>query len=64
MDPAAQVPDQWMESTCALGSSEEVAAKLWQWREAGADEVSLYGSTPAQNAKMISLWRERAGRAA
>jgi 5,10-methylenetetrahydromethanopterin reductase len=59
METAKLVPDAWMEATCAIGSALECVKKLQEWRDAGADEVSLYGSTPAQNAKLISLWRER-----
>jgi hypothetical protein len=28
------------------------------YRDAGADEISTYGSTPAENAGLIRAWRE------
>jgi hypothetical protein len=32
---------------------------LQDFRDAGADEVTTYGSTPAQNAELIAAWRTR-----
>jgi 5,10-methylenetetrahydromethanopterin reductase len=34
-------------------------AKLQQFRDAGADEIATYGSTPGQNAELIDAWRNR-----
>ncbi|MEA2675472.1 MAG: hypothetical protein QOI92_2664 [Chloroflexota bacterium] len=59
METAKLVPDAWMESVCAIGTASECAKQLQAWRDAGADEVSLYGSTPAQNAQLIAAWRDR-----
>jgi probable F420-dependent oxidoreductase len=60
LGPAELVPERWMRHSAAIGSSEEVVAKLQEYKEAGAHEIDLYGSSPVQNAKVISLWRERA----
>lgn len=57
MEPAALVPDSWISASCAIGSATEVAAKLREFREAGADEVATYGSTPGQNAEVARAWR-------
>lgn len=58
LEPAALVPDEWMLDSCALGSVDECVTSLRRFREAGADEIATYGSTPAQNAKLVEAWRE------
>jgi len=60
MEPARLVPDEWMQETCAIGGVDDCVAKIRQFRDAGADEVATYGSTPSQNAGLIAAWRERA----
>jgi 5,10-methylenetetrahydromethanopterin reductase len=57
LGPAELVPERWMRHSAAIGSSAEVAAKLREFKDAGAHEVDLYGSTPAQNAAVIEIWR-------
>lgn len=64
LGPAELVPERWMRHSAAIGSSAEVVAKLQQYKDAGAHEVDLYGSTPQQNRNVIELWRQRAGKAA
>jgi probable F420-dependent oxidoreductase len=59
VEPASLIPDEWMEETNALGSVQKCVRKLQEWRDAGADEIGLYGSTPAQNAELLAAWRER-----
>lgn len=56
-EPARLLPDTWMRESCGLGSTADVVAKLREFREAGADEVATYGSTPAQNAAVVAAWR-------
>jgi alkanesulfonate monooxygenase SsuD/methylene tetrahydromethanopterin reductase-like flavin-dependent oxidoreductase (luciferase family) len=58
MDPARLVPDEWMRSTCAIGTPQECVEQLRAFREAGVDELALYGSTPSENAAVIAAWRE------
>ncbi|WP_236984335.1 TIGR03857 family LLM class F420-dependent oxidoreductase [Mycobacterium kiyosense] len=60
LGPAELVPERWMRHSAAIGSSEEVVAKLREFKAAGAHEVDLYGSTPAQNVRVIELWRTTA----
>lgn len=60
MEPAARVPDAWMRNSCALGTQRECLDALRAFRDAGADELTLYGSTPAQNGGLLTQWRERA----
>ena len=57
VEPARLVPDAWMQETCALGSVDECVAQLQRFRDAGADEIAIYGSTPGQNAELITAWR-------
>jgi probable F420-dependent oxidoreductase len=59
LEPAKIIPDRWMTDTCAIGSVDECVTSLGRFRDAGADEVATYGSTPAQNAKLIEAWRAR-----
>ncbi|MCW3014525.1 MAG: hypothetical protein JWO02_1617 [Solirubrobacterales bacterium] len=61
MDPASMVPDQWMQESCALGTVRECVDTLQAFKDAGADEVTTYGSTPGQNAGLIQAWRTRPG---
>ncbi len=60
LDAADLVPDSWMSSSCAFGTAAECAAMLRAYRDAGADEVATYGSTPAQNAAVLDHWRRTA----
>jgi 5,10-methylenetetrahydromethanopterin reductase len=60
LEPAELVPDEWMSEACATGTASECVAALERFRDAGVDEIATYGSTPGQNAELISLWRERA----
>lgn len=59
LEPAKLLPDEWMADAAAMGSVAECVQKLQEFRDAGADEICTYGSTPAQNAKLIAAWRER-----
>jgi 5,10-methylenetetrahydromethanopterin reductase len=60
LGPAALIPDEWMEASCALGSVAECVRSLRRFREAGADEIVTYGSTPGQNAELARAWSELA----
>lgn len=59
LDAAALVPDEWMRESAAYGSVDECVASLSRFREAGADELVTYGSTPGQNAKLAQAWADR-----
>ena len=61
LDPAQLVPDEWMDEAAAVGSPERCTAKIQEFLDAGADEVALYGSTPAQNTSLVAAWRQRSG---
>jgi probable F420-dependent oxidoreductase len=57
LGPAELVPERWMRRSAAIGSSAEVVAKLREFKQAGAHEIDLYGSSPTQNARVIEIWR-------
>jgi 5,10-methylenetetrahydromethanopterin reductase len=57
--PAELIPDEWMADACALGSVQNCVAKLQEFRDAGADEIATYGSTPRQNAALVAAWRAK-----
>jgi probable F420-dependent oxidoreductase len=58
--PAELIPDAWMHDCCAIGTAAECADNLRRFIEAGADEVTTYGSTPEQNAGLVDAWRSHA----
>jgi hypothetical protein len=43
----------------AIGTVDECVSSLQRFIDAGADEVTTYGSTPRQNAALIEAWRRR-----
>jgi len=59
LEPAKLIPSEWMHASCAIGSVADCIARLQEYKDVGIDEFALYGSTPSQNASLISAWRER-----
>jgi 5,10-methylenetetrahydromethanopterin reductase len=59
LGPSELVPQEWIDSSCAVGSPSACVQKLEQFKAAGADELALYGTTPSQNASLIEAWRAR-----
>jgi hypothetical protein len=49
-----------MEDCCAFGTVDECVKSLSRFIDAGADEIATYGSTPAQNGRLVGAWRDRA----
>jgi hypothetical protein len=56
LELAKLIPDAWMQESCALGSVSECVTSLRRFRDAGADELVTYGSTPGQNAALAHAW--------
>jgi 5,10-methylenetetrahydromethanopterin reductase len=56
LGPAQEVPDDWMNESCALGSIQDCVRTLKRFRDAGADEIVTYGSTPGQNRDLARAW--------
>jgi probable F420-dependent oxidoreductase len=59
LGPAEILPDDWMADTCALGSVDDCVRSLQRFRDAGADEIATYGSTPLQNEALARAWAAR-----
>jgi len=59
LGPASLLPREWIFDSCAIGTVDECVSNLVRFIDAGADEIATYGSTPRQNAKLITAWRER-----
>ncbi|HEY1972507.1 MAG TPA: TIGR03857 family LLM class F420-dependent oxidoreductase [Pseudonocardia sp.] len=57
MAPAQLIPDEWIEESSAVGSIDQCVRTLRRFKDAGADEIALYGSNPADNEKLIAAWR-------
>ncbi|MEA2347777.1 MAG: 5,10-methylenetetrahydromethanopterin reductase [Thermoleophilaceae bacterium] len=57
--PGSVIPWEWVLDCSAIGTADECVTSLQRFIDAGADEVTTYGSTPRQNAELISAWRER-----
>jgi 5,10-methylenetetrahydromethanopterin reductase len=53
---ASLIPEQWITESCAIGSVDECVGQLRRFRDAGADELVTYGSTPGQNAALAAAW--------
>lgn len=60
LEVAKLVPDEWVYDTSLTGSIEDCVARMRAYKAAGADEICLFGSTPAENAALIRAWRDRA----
>lgn len=59
LEPAELIPDEWVDDSCAIGTAHECATNLQRFKDAGADEIATYGSTPDQNAGLVTAWRAR-----
>ena len=57
LGPAMLVPERWMREAAAIGTAAECVEALQKYKDAGAHEIDLYGSTPAENAGLIRAWR-------
>jgi 5,10-methylenetetrahydromethanopterin reductase len=56
---ARRIPEEWVRQSAAVGSVAECVKTLGAFRDAGADELAVYGTSPAQNATLIDAWRAR-----
>ena len=59
LGPASVLPWEWITDCSAIGTAQECVTSLQRFLDAGADEVTTYGSTPRQNAALIAAWRDR-----
>jgi 5,10-methylenetetrahydromethanopterin reductase len=58
LEASKRVPEEWVHETSAIGSVDECIRKIREYRDAGADEIGFYGSTPAENAALVDAWRD------
>lgn len=58
MEVAKLVPDEWVYETSPAGPIKTCVDKMRAYKDAGADEICFYGSTPAENSGLIRAWRE------
>jgi 5,10-methylenetetrahydromethanopterin reductase len=59
LGPASVIPWSWITDCSAVGTVSECVTSLQRFIDAGADEVTTYGSTPRQNAALLAAWRDR-----
>jgi 5,10-methylenetetrahydromethanopterin reductase len=57
--PGSVIPWSWVLDCSAIGTVDECVTSLQRFIDAGADEVTTYGSSPRQNAALIEAWRKR-----
>lgn len=57
MEVAKLVPDEWMQASCGIGTVDECLKAAKALKDAGADEIATYGSTPSQNERLVQAWR-------
>src|SRR5882757_8017773 len=57
--PGSVIPWSWVQDCSAVGTVDECVTSLQRFIDAGADEVTTYGSTPRQNSALIEAWRKR-----
>jgi 5,10-methylenetetrahydromethanopterin reductase len=58
MEVSKLVPDEWVYETSLTGPVEDCVRRMQEYKDAGAHEICFYGSTTAENAGLISAWRE------
>jgi 5,10-methylenetetrahydromethanopterin reductase len=57
---SALIPPEWLAEGSACGSAEAVAARLLEYRAAGADEILLHGATAEKLEGLVDAYRRRA----
>ena len=58
VEPAKLVPEEWMRTSCAIGSLDECLVQWKAFKDTGVDQIMLYGSNPWENEKLIAAWRD------
>jgi probable F420-dependent oxidoreductase len=57
LQAASRLPAEWLETGAAIGSAQQVAARLRDYRRAGADELVLHGTTPDRLGGLAQAYR-------
>lgn len=56
-EAVAMLPEEWLDQGAAIGSLARCAARLAQYRDAGADQILLHGTTPDQQSEIVAAVR-------
>jgi 5,10-methylenetetrahydromethanopterin reductase len=59
-EAVAMLPPEWLTSGAAIGSVDQCIGRLREYIAAGADEILLHGTTPAQQEALITAARNQA----
>lgn len=59
VDAARVIPRSWLEEATAAGTAAQVAGRLCDYLDAGADEILLHGSTPPQLGGLVPALEAR-----
>lgn len=57
IEASSLIPPQWIEDGAAIGSPAKVAARLREYRAAGADEILLHGATADRLEGLVDAYR-------
>jgi probable F420-dependent oxidoreductase len=58
VDVSRTLPQEWLDDGAAVGTAAQCAAKLCEFLDAGADEILLHGSAPAQMGPLTAELRK------
>lgn len=56
LEASTILPDEWMSTGAASGTAAQCAARLHQYRDAGADELVLHGTTPDRLGGLVAAY--------
>jgi probable F420-dependent oxidoreductase len=56
LEAVSLVPDDWISTGAAIGSAAQVAARLHEYRAAGADEIVLHGTTTDRLGPLLKVY--------
>ncbi|BBY40107.1 luciferase-like protein [Mycobacterium mantenii] len=56
LEAVSLVPDGWISTGAAIGSAAQVAARLHEYRAAGADEIVLHGTTTDRLGPLLKVY--------
>ncbi|WP_250284024.1 MULTISPECIES: TIGR03857 family LLM class F420-dependent oxidoreductase [unclassified Frankia] len=57
LELGTQLPREWVETGCVVGSAAHCAARLREYLDAGVDHIVLHGSGPKQLEGLVRAWR-------
>jgi alkanesulfonate monooxygenase SsuD/methylene tetrahydromethanopterin reductase-like flavin-dependent oxidoreductase (luciferase family) len=56
LEAVSLLPDDWISTGAAIGSAAHVAARLHEYRAAGADEIVLHGTTTDRLGPLVKVY--------